>query len=240
METKKCLQCNKDFSKRSRDSKKQFIEAKFCSRKCSGVYKQDNFVGFWKGKKLPPEVTKKMSESKKGSIAWNKGKSHNTETRSKISIAKKGKKNPHIGVKWTEETKKKFSITKTGTKLKPETIEKIRKAQFGRKFKYQQQTGIETKIENELTKRGINYQKQVPLCKVARVDFYLPETRTVIQADGCYWHNCPTHGKGFIKNNEGKDLKQDSVLTFNGFNVYRFWEHDINKSVEDCINQLPL
>ena len=32
--------------------------------------------------------------------------------------------------------------------------------------------------------------------------------------------------------------RQDKVLIFNGFNVYRFWEHDINKSVKDCIDKL--
>ena len=32
--------------------------------------------------------------------------------------------------------------------------------------------------------------------------------------------------------------QQDKVLTFNGFNVYRFWEHEINNSVKNCINKI--
>ncbi len=28
------------------------------------------------------------------------------------------------------------------------------------------------------------------------------------------------------------------VLAFNGFNVYRFWEHEINEDVKGCINKL--
>ena len=113
-----------------------------------------------------------------------------------------------------------------------ETRQKIREYVVNnpnRKFK---DTTIELKIEAELQKRNINYQKQVPLCKIAIVDFYLPEYQIIIQTDGDYWHS-----------KEGareKDEKQDKVLIFNGFNVYRFWESEINNSVEDCVNKLNL
>ena len=85
-------------------------------------------------------------------------------------------------------------------------------------------------METELKKRNINYQKQIYLCKIATVDFYLSGYRIVIQCDGDYWHNLPE-----VKE---RDERQDKVLIFNGFNVYRFWEHEINDSVEECINQL--
>lgn len=91
-------------------------------------------------------------------------------------------------------------------------------------------TGIELKIEAELQRRNINYQKQVPLCKIARVDFYLPEYRIVIQCDGDYWHNKP----GIPE----RDERQDKVLTFNGFNIFRFWEHEINESPKKCIDKI--
>jgi len=67
---------------------------------------------------------------------------------------------------------------------------------------------------------------------VAIVDFYLPEYRIVIECDGDYWHNLP--------GTREKDEMKDKVLIFNGFNVYRFWEHEINESVESCINKLLL
>lgn len=91
-------------------------------------------------------------------------------------------------------------------------------------------TSIELKIEVELLRRNINYQKQIPLCKVARVDFYLPEYRIVIQCDGDYYHNLPGYKE--------RDERQNKVLIFNGFNVYRFWEHEINKSPQKCIDKL--
>jgi len=175
---------------------------------------------------------------KKGSTPWNKGKKWSQEVKNKFSKARKGTKRPHKGVPWTKASKLKMSNTNKGHFVSEETKEKIRQKRIEKPTRIFKDTSIEIKIENELIKRGIYYQKQVPLCKVARVDFYLPEYRIVIQADGCYWHNCPEHGRGEIKNCSEKDKRQDSVLTFNGFNVYRFWEHEINKSVEGCIDKL--
>lgn len=177
---------------------------------------------------------------KKGNKPWNTGKTFSDETKAKMRLAKLGKKNNHKGIKWTEASKLKMSKTNKGHFVSEETKEKIRQVRIANPTRVFKDTKIEIKIENELIKRGIYYQKQVPLCKIALVDFYLPEHRIVIQADGCYWHNCPIHGRGEIKNCSEKDKRQDSVLTFNGFNVYRFWEHEINESVESCIDKLNL
>lgn len=135
------------------------------------------------------------------------------------------------------------SISLKGRKLSKRHKINIRKAMFERKEQWREwavqhpnrkykDTDIELKIEAELHRRNINYQKQVPLCKIAIVDFYLPEHRIVIQCDGDYWHNLPGRKE--------KAERQDKVLTFNGFNVYRFWEHEINKSTKDCINKIKL
>lgn len=117
-----------------------------------------------------------------------------------------------------------------GTKASEETKQKKREWMIEHPNRVFKDTKIELKMEAELQRRGINYEKQVPLCKVARVDFYLPEYRIVIQCDGDYWHNLPK-----VKE---RGIKQDSVLTFNGFNVYRFWEHEIKESVEYCVDKI--
>ena len=46
---------------------------------------------------------------------------------------------------------------------------------------------LEILIENELKKMDIPYQKQVLLCAIAIVDFYLPHDKTIIQCDD-RWH----------------------------------------------------
>lgn len=159
-----------------------------------------------------------------------KGIKHSDSTKEKIRLSRLGKSSWNKGIPMSEESKIKDKISHLGKKHTKESKDKTREWMVNhpnRKFK---NTGIEIKIEQELIKRRLNYQKQVPLCKIAIVDFYLPEYRIVIQADGDYWHNLPKQKE--------KDIKQDSVLTFNGFNVYRFWEHDINESVEKCISKI--
>ena len=72
------------------------------------------------------------------------------------------------------------------------------------------------------------------------VDFYLPGQKIVIQADGCYWHGCPVHYPKSHIERVKRDKKQDLILNTNGYKVYRFWEHEINESVEKCINSIVL
>lgn len=171
---------------------------------------------YWLGKKHSEETRRKMSEARIG-------KKLSAEIRGKMRLARKGKPNYWLGKKRSppsEEHRKKISEAKINHP--------------NRKFK---ETSIELKIESELQKRGINYQKQVPLCKIAIVDFYLPEYRIVIQCDGCYWHGCPIHNPSWTERKQ-RDKNQDSVLTFNGFNVYRFWQHEIDESAENCIRSI--
>lgn len=163
---------------------------------------------FQKGNKInlgriqTEEHIRKRSEATKGHPCYNPFKKGN-------QLAKLGK--GHLGKKHSKETKR-----------------KNREWQINNPNKVFKDTSIELKIEAELKKQNINYQKQVPLCKIAIVDFYLPEHKTVIQCDGDYWHN-----KSGAKE---KDERQDKVLILNGFNVHRFWEHEINESAEKCIS----
>jgi len=90
-------------------------------------------------------------------------------------------------------------------------------------------TLIEIMMEQELIKNKIPYMKQVPVEGIALVDFLLPN-KIIIQCDGDYWHS--------KEKNKGKDIAQDTVLTFRGYKVFRFWEHDIKKSTEKCIKRI--
>ena len=174
---------------------------------------------------------------KKGHISWIKDK-HHTEESIKKMIKNSGMRGKYHTEEWKKQRREFNKINgikppvniKRGFKHSEESKNKNKKWHINnpnRKFK---DTSIELKIEAELKRRNINYQKQIPLCNVAIVDFYLPEYRIVIQADGDYWHN--------RQGAKEKDEKQNKVLIFNGFNVYRFWEHEINESVEKCIDKI--
>ena len=133
-----------------------------------------------------------------------------------------------------------MGISQRKLKRSEEFKAKDRAWQVAHPQKHFKETKIELKVEAELKRLGIIYQKQVPLCKVARVDFYIPAQKIVIQADGCFYHNCPTHCPENYVGRREKDAIKDKILTENGFDVYRFWEHEINKSVENCISRIKL
>lgn len=193
------------------------------------------FAGM-KGKKHSNEAKLKMSiiQKNNGNIPPSrKGIKVSEETKNKISKKLKGEKRPKFSNEWKEKLSNSHKGKQTwskGKKFSEEYRKKLSEAHINSKKFIFKDTSIELKVEEELKKRNINYQKQVPLCKIARVDFYLPEYRIVIQCDGDYWHNLPDHKK--------RDEQQDKVLLFNGFNVYRFWEYEINKSVKECINRI--
>jgi DNA mismatch endonuclease (patch repair protein) len=192
-----------------------------------------------KGQKMSEE--QRLRQTGKGNPMFGRtGKKHpvfgrkaGKEELKKRSDIKKGSLNPMFGRRGTLSP---FF----GKKHSKKTRRKQSEFHVSHPNKIFKDTKIELIIESELKRRGFVYEKQVPLCKIARVDFYLPEYRVVIQCDGCYWHNCPIHGKGEINNCTQRAKDQDSVLTFNGFNVYHFWECEINKSVEECINRIKI
>ena len=59
------------------------------------------------------------------------------------------------------------------------------------------QTEYETKVEEWLKDRGLKYEKQRRIGRYF-VDFFIPETETIYEADGAYWHK-----------NQEKDIKRD-------------------------------
>jgi very-short-patch-repair endonuclease len=54
--------------------------------------------------------------------------------------------------------------------------------------------------------------------------------KTIIECDGDYWHNRPGM--------QESDKVRDEYLTNKDYKVFRFWEHDIKKSANDCINTI--
>lgn len=205
-------------------------------------------ISFMKGKHHSEESKRKMSEhNNKIWLGKKRPNLHSEESKRKISIYHKGKKhseewkrNMSIGMKGiprSEETKQKFRDRMLGTHLSIETKKKLSEYNILHPNRVYKNTSIEIKIETELKRLGINYQKQIPLCKIAVVDFLLKEINTVIQADGCYWHGCPEHFPSNTRRQEA-DKNQDTILGLNGYKVVRFWEHEINKSVEECIDKV--
>jgi very-short-patch-repair endonuclease len=89
-------------------------------------------------------------------------------------------------------------------------------------------TSIEIKMANELNARGIEYTEQYVLGDKFRLDFFLPEYNIVIECDGNYWHTLPA--------TIARDKRKNAYVKACGFSMYRFWESEINRDVESCVD----
>lgn len=118
-----------------------------------------------------------------------------------------------------------------------EVRQKMREGQINKRRVFKN-TGIEQKIAKELQKRDIVYQQNIGLSNIGIVDFYLPEQKIIIECDGCFYHNCLGHYPEYNKERREKDEIKTKRFIFNGFKIFRFWEHEINESPEKCLNKV--
>lgn len=76
-------------------------------------------------------------------------------------------------------------------------------------------------------------------------DFIFPENKIAIFVDGCFWHGCkkcfvpPKTNQRFwinkITDNRKRDKRVSNTLREKGWQVHRFWEHEIKKNSLDVM-----
>jgi len=116
--------------------------------------------------------------------------------------------------KWAaEHPEKKLDAAKRGHKAL---------AQQGRR------SSIEVKLEKALVTAGLSFEPQWEH-KLGIADF-LVSTTTVVFADGDYWHSSRLA--------QEKDARHNKSLKEQGYTVLRFWEHEINKDVQECVERI--
>ncbi len=97
-------------------------------------------------------------------------------------------------------------------------------------------------MNNEFIKRGLienkDYFRWFPLENICNVDFWIPNINSVIECDGCFYHECEIHGKGYYIEIKNKDIKKNKSMTNKGIKVFRFWEHEINENIEYCVDKI--
>lgn len=106
----------------------------------------------------------------------------------------------------------------------------------------------ERRLRLGLVRAGIRGWKIRPKGLIGNPDFFFPAQSLAIFVDGCFWHGCPICGhlpransafwKEKIGRNRERDAKTSSRLTEHGFRVVRFWEHQLQNELEQCINEL--
>lgn len=75
-------------------------------------------------------------------------------------------------------------------------------------------------------------------------DIIFPKYKTAIFIDGCFWHKCHEHFKEpatrkkfWVKKIDGnvkRDNEINKILITEGWTVLRFWEHEIEKDINEC------
>lgn len=201
------------------------------------------------GKKLSEETKKKISiansfalkgrilseETRKKIGIGNKGKKYSENVKLKMSKSQKGNKNA-LGHKVSKEARGKMSISHLGQthhRHTEESKQKLREATIRQLLSNRmpiKNTKIELAIGKELKKLNLNYERQVVLCKIGIVDFLLSNYDIIIECYGDYWHN--------LLERKRKDATKNLIYSFNGYKVFIFWEHEINKSPKKCINKI--
>ncbi len=86
---------------------------------------------------------------------------------------------------------------------------------------------------------GLRYfvhRRPLPALRRA-ADLVFPTERVAVFVDGCFWHGCPSHGRGEIRaniwywpakiaSNQRRDRDTDEQLLRAGWVLLRFWEHE--------------
>lgn len=120
-----------------------------------------------------------------------------------------------------------------------------------RKFNMSRIKNRDTKPEllfrKQLWKRGFRYSlksNKLP----GRPDLVLTKYKTVIFIDGCFWHRCPKHFKPPASNvpfwekkiqaNVDRDIRNAAKLKAAGWRVLRYWEHEVEKDLDNIVNEI--
>ena len=108
-------------------------------------------------------------------------------------------------------------------------------------------TTIENKLRSVLWSKGIHYRKNYKQL-IGTPDIVLTKYKIAIFCDGNFWHgknNCEdkiaSHKKFWldkIKHNKERDLEITIALRDQGWIVLRFWEDDIIKHLDFCVNKI--
>ncbi len=107
-------------------------------------------------------------------------------------------------------------------------------------------TKPELKLRKALFRAGFRYRININLTGKPDIVFF--GKKLVIFVDGCFWHGCPAcykkpdTNKEFwekkLKQNKKRDEEVKSLLIDDGWQVLRFWEHQINSELEEVLEKI--
>lgn len=132
-----------------------------------------------------------------------------------------------------KQAKKALKVPKT-------KVQKIKYVETQAKKMAKKMTGPERKMQKMLKSLKVDFRSQ-EIIHGKIFDFFIPGKNLIIEVDGDYWHGYgKEHSelneiqKRSVRNDSGKDIIAKGL----GYEIIRFWEHEINESPEDVISSL--
>ena len=120
-----------------------------------------------------------------------------------------------------------------------------KRSEIMRKVKSKRNQSTEMRLIAFFKANGIKgWRRNYPL--TGKPDFVFPKLKTVIFADGCFWHghDCrntrPEQNKEYWTKKRERNVRRDqevtATLTRRGWNVVRIWECEIKKGDFENLN----
>jgi len=103
-------------------------------------------------------------------------------------------------------------------------------------------TAPERAFQTILKKNKIVYQAQFILMNKI-FDYYLPDTKTLVEIDGDYWHGNPEvyeEFSGYQKHIKRNDVMKKNIALGMGYKHLQFWEKDLKENKQSVIDKLKL
>ena len=108
-------------------------------------------------------------------------------------------------------------------------------------------TKIEINFRKELWRRGYRFRKHYNKL-IGKPDIAMVKNKIAIFIDSCFWHGCPHHcrmphsNRAYwntkIKRNKRRDREVVKWYKKNHWNIFRFWEHEINNDMSECVQKI--
>lgn len=109
----------------------------------------------------------------------------------------------------------------------------------------QRDTAPEAALGKAMWAKGLRYRKSAKVLGT-RPDFSFAAKRIAVFVDGCFWHGCPNHYGAPVGNadfwakkltqNRERDERDNQILRSEGWTVFRFWECEINATLQDVVD----
>jgi DNA mismatch endonuclease (patch repair protein) len=106
----------------------------------------------------------------------------------------------------------------------------------------------EIKLRKALHAAGARFRLHRHLAKGCTPDLVLPGRHVAVFVDGCFWHNCPKHGRkrpwagpnadlwsGKMRRNHERDERSTGIAQELGWQVFRVWECEVRRECSDVV-----